>query len=221
MKPLFRNHPFKKASLTLISFLVTFLATTLSWAQGYYRIGQPSIGGNGCPAQSASASISPDGSAISILFDRFLIDLQPGFYNSVATSRQCHFTIPVEVQPGYNLEATYIDYRGFAQIPGGIPAHILTTGPILKFSRFMQPNVISRDLTSLQGSFYVREEIQQGFKGRCQGQRVLNFTTQLRIGGGRKFINLPAQTLLVMDSTDVGGPGDTGIELGMRVVPCQ
>jgi len=193
-------------------------------AQNLYRIGQPSMGGSGCPARSVSATVSPDGSAISILFDKFYLDVPPGSYNPAGLMRMCHFHIPVEIQPGYNLEATFVDYRGFAQIPQGVMAQVITSGPLLKFGRFMggtNNNMITNNLEPMVNGFFVRQEIQQGFRGQCQVQRHLNFSTQIKIGGPYRLIRIPSQTQVVIDSTDLAGSGDLGIELGMRIVPCR
>ena len=38
------------------------------------QLGQPAYGGTGCPAGTASVSLSPDNQAISILFDQYVVE---------------------------------------------------------------------------------------------------------------------------------------------------
>jgi hypothetical protein len=82
------------------------------------RLGQPSYGGTGCPAGSASVTVSPDQSAITILFDQFIAEA------GQATGRRfdrksCNLTIPVHVPNGYSVSIFKVDYRGFNLIPRG------------------------------------------------------------------------------------------------------
>ncbi len=68
-----------------------------------------SYGGSGCPAQSASVSVSPDGQELSILFDKFI-----AMGNSVSQSRKsCNMSIPIQVPQGYQISLYDADYRGY------------------------------------------------------------------------------------------------------------
>jgi hypothetical protein len=66
-------------------------------------------GGNGCPATSASVTVSPDGQELSILFDKFIAQ-----GNNPAESRKsCNMTIPVKVPQGFQVSLYDADYRGY------------------------------------------------------------------------------------------------------------
>jgi hypothetical protein len=68
-----------------------------------------SYGGSGCPAQSASVSVSPDGQELSVLFDKFI-----ALGNNASQSRKsCNMSIPIQVPQGYQISLYDADYRGY------------------------------------------------------------------------------------------------------------
>ena len=68
-----------------------------------------SYGGSGCPNQSASVSVSPDGQALSILFDKFA-----ALGNNPAESRKsCNLSIPIKIPQGFQISLYDADYRGY------------------------------------------------------------------------------------------------------------
>lgn len=102
------------------SFLLTALALiTASAAQASsIRLGTPSYGGTGCPGGSASVSVSPDNSAISILFDQFITEA--GNTTGRRLDRKsCNLSVPVQVPNGYSVAVFQVDYRGYNAVPRG------------------------------------------------------------------------------------------------------
>ncbi|MCM1982059.1 DUF4360 domain-containing protein [Lyngbya confervoides] len=66
-------------------------------------------GGSGCPDQSASVSVSPDGQELSILFDEFI-----ALGNDYQESRKsCNLSIPIQVPQGFQISLYDADYRGY------------------------------------------------------------------------------------------------------------
>lgn len=96
---------------------VAVLALGLS-AQAQIRLGVPAYGGTGCPAGSASVSITDDQSILSVLFDSFVAQA-PTAMNANFDRKSCNLRIPVSVGPGYQVALIAFDYRGFAAIPSG------------------------------------------------------------------------------------------------------
>jgi hypothetical protein len=83
---------------------------------GPHRVHNPRFAGDGCPAGSVTVAESPDGSAVTLLFDRFQAEA------GGATGRRvhrmfCDFTIPIEVPAGQRLGVVQVDYRGFSALP--------------------------------------------------------------------------------------------------------
>lgn len=105
----------KTMLITAIAFL-TMAAT--AHAQGALRLGTPSYGGNGCPGGTASVSVSPDQSAVSILFDQFMTEAGRDAGRRL-DRKSCNFSIPVQVPSGYSVAVFQVDYRGYNAVPRG------------------------------------------------------------------------------------------------------
>ncbi|MBV2168439.1 MAG: DUF4360 domain-containing protein [Bdellovibrio sp.] len=80
------------------------------------RLGQPAYGGTGCPAGSASVTLSPDQQALSILFDNYVAEAGGG---RRVDRKSCNISVPVEVPSGYSVAVFQVDYRGFNSVPRG------------------------------------------------------------------------------------------------------
>jgi Domain of unknown function (DUF4360) len=98
---------FVKALLVLATVITAPVSSAL--ANSRVEILQPSYGGNGCPAGSASANVSPDGQELTVLFDKFI-----ALGNSPSESRKsCNLTIPIRVPQGFQISLYDADYRGY------------------------------------------------------------------------------------------------------------
>jgi Domain of unknown function (DUF4360) len=96
-----------KALIVLTTFVTLPIAP--AWASDKIQIMGASYGGNGCPANSASVSVSPDGRELSILFDSFIVQ-----GNDPAQSRKsCNLSIPIKVPQGFQIALYDADYRGY------------------------------------------------------------------------------------------------------------
>jgi hypothetical protein len=101
-------------SMVVVSAIVTASLT----AQAQISLGQPAYGGTGCPAGSASAALTDDGSILSILFDQYTAEA--GNTTSRRIDRKnCSVRIPINVSQGYQVALLAFDYRGFAAVPNG------------------------------------------------------------------------------------------------------
>jgi len=143
--------------MTTKIFLGTLAAvifqTSISMAEGL-RLGNPGYAGTGCPAGTASVTLSPDETAISILFDAYVAEA--GNTTGRAMDRKsCNISIPVAVPQGYSVAVFQVDYRGFNFVRPGAQTRLNTEyfwagsrGPA--FSRtFVGPN--SQDFTLSDG----------------------------------------------------------------------
>ncbi len=93
-------------------FTAAFLTATAispALAQSKVEILGASYGGSGCPENSASVNVSPDGQELSILFDKFM-----ALGNSQTQSRKsCNLSIPIKVPQGFQISLYDADYRGY------------------------------------------------------------------------------------------------------------
>lgn len=100
---------------TLLSAALLTLST-LSFAQNDISLGMPGYGGNGCPAGSASVTLSPDSKSLSIIFDQFMAEAGPNVGKRL-DRKACNIAIPVHVPSGYSISIIAVDYRGFVSLP--------------------------------------------------------------------------------------------------------
>ncbi len=85
------------------------------------RLGVPGYGGTGCPAGTASATLSPDRKSLSILFDEYVV-AAGGSLPSRVGRKTCNIAIPVHIPQGFSLSIVDVDYRGYLFLPRGATA---------------------------------------------------------------------------------------------------
>lgn len=108
--------------MNIMKSLVVLAAMVLATAaEAQVSLGQPAYGGTGCPAGSASATLTPDGSVLSVLFDQFTVEAGNTTGRRI-DRKNCSLRIPVNVGQGYQVALLAFDYRGFAAIPFGAQA---------------------------------------------------------------------------------------------------
>lgn len=91
---------------------------TVAFAQTGVQLGTPIFGGNGCPAGTASATISNDAQTLSILFDEYIAEAGRST-NRRMDRKACNVSIPVRVPQGFSVAIFKVDYRGFNFLPSG------------------------------------------------------------------------------------------------------
>ena len=97
--------------------LSAILAAAVSAEAGGISVGQPAYGGNGCPAGSASVTVTPDGSTMSVLFDSFAAEAGNTTGRRI-DRKSCNLRVPIRVPNGYSVALIGVDYRGFNAVPG-------------------------------------------------------------------------------------------------------
>lgn len=103
----------------LIGILLSLIfVQTAVFAQSNLELGYPGYAGSGCPVGSASVTLSPDNTSLSLLFDNYVA--QAGAATGLSMDRKnCNISIPVLVPSGYSVSIITVDYRGFTSIPIG------------------------------------------------------------------------------------------------------
>jgi hypothetical protein len=99
----------KRIQSLLTAVILTGISVSPAFANAKVEIMGASYGGSGCPDQSASVSVSPDGQELSILFDKFV-----ALGNHLTESRKsCNLSIPIKVPQGFQISLYDADYRGY------------------------------------------------------------------------------------------------------------
>jgi hypothetical protein len=109
-----------KKLVAVASFVLASLFASLAFAQdpNDISLGEPGYGGNGCPAGSVSATLSPDAKALSMLFDQYIVEAG-GETGKSFDRKSCNIAIPVHVPQGLSISIITIDYRGYNNLPTG------------------------------------------------------------------------------------------------------
>ena len=79
------------------------------------ELGVPGYGGNGCPANTASVTLSDDKKSLSLIFDQFITEA--GGMNKKIERKTCNIAIPVHVPQGMSVSVINVDYRGYVSLP--------------------------------------------------------------------------------------------------------
>jgi len=110
----------KKISKSLVQLTATL--AVVGWAglvsAQSLQLGAPAYGGSGCPAGSASLTVSPDSSEVSVLFDEYVAEAGRQV-NKTIDRKSCNLAVPVIVPQGFSVAIFKVDYRGFNAIPSG------------------------------------------------------------------------------------------------------
>ncbi len=106
-------------------FLVVLLSSTTSWARWRPQFGPPPFKidvhvlrtfGDGCPQGSVAATMSPDQTSVSLLFDQLLTEIPPT-ETPLQVRRSCNITLGLKFHGQYRVAISGSDVRGFASIP--------------------------------------------------------------------------------------------------------
>jgi hypothetical protein len=111
------------SSVKKIATLALITSSLSAFAQDTIQLGNPAYGGNGCPSGTASATLSPDGSSLSIIFDQFVTEAGPAAGRTI-DRKSCNIAVPVFVPNGLSISVIAVDYRGYVGLPAQSSARL-------------------------------------------------------------------------------------------------
>lgn len=196
----------------IFAFFAVLAYTQMSHAQDY-QLGNAMISGSGCPAGSAAVVVSPDKKTISVLFDKFTITKLANSQGPAIAN--CQLMIQVRnITPGYVLDTTTFDLRGFAQLPQGVTAILGTRGGAEGAGR---DNRIVEQISS-SGDFSITRVAQQSNINRCHSRPndMIRLGITLRIN---RLQQSNEDSILALDSADMGN--DSGMKVGVALKQCD
>jgi hypothetical protein len=203
-----------KASRRIALFLMALVATEPALARDRVEAQRERrLEDQGCPAGSYRIVTAPDGSAISVLFDRFVVegnDANAGFARS-----SCAMEIPLNLPAGYSLGVWRADYRGYVNLEERQRAELQVEYGVGMRDRSRR---FRRDVRgAYEGDYLFSERLNAGFMRRvgCGEPAVLNFRASLTLTSRRG-----ARTgQMALDSVD-GAPGG-GLVFGLDLRKCR
>jgi hypothetical protein len=169
----------------------------------------------GCPAGSYSIVTSPDGSSLTVLFDRFAVEGNES--NGGFARIACSMDIPLNLPAGYSLGVYAVDFRGYARLEQKQRAELQVeygTGSRNRSRRF------SRDVRgAYDGDYVFSERLKGGFMKRmgCGSEVVLSFSAALTLVSRRGSTT----GQMVLDSVDGAPAGGLVFGLDLRKCPNQ
>ncbi len=175
----------------------SFLMGASAMAQGGVQLGQPAFGGNGCPAGTASAAVTDNGQAISILFDEYIAEA--GNTTGRRLDRKsCNVSIPVHVPQGYSVSIFKVDYRGFNFLPRGASSQFNVE---YFFAGSQGPRYTRNFVGPLENEYMITNNLQaQALVWSPCGQSViLRANSSMRATANARM----DQTMATVDSADV------------------
>ena len=106
-----------------LGILAAVLAFNTSAMADDIYLGQAGYGGNGCPAGSASVTLSPDAKSLTLIFDQYMAEA--GRQRTI-DRKSCNIAIPVHVPQGMSVSIIKVDYRGYVTAPRSASAKFST-----------------------------------------------------------------------------------------------
>jgi hypothetical protein len=106
-----------KRALMTLALLVAGTVAASAQNPGI-TLGLPVAAGSGCPPGSVEATVSPDGTTVSVLFSQYIVEAGQGTGVSFAR-KNCSVRIPVNVPQGISISLVAVDFRGFNGLPPG------------------------------------------------------------------------------------------------------
>lgn len=207
---------------TILSILVLSSLLTIKAQAQDVVLGNPILGGPGCPQGTVSVSLTDDKKTISVLFSAFSTSYSlasgPG-PKMIATN--CRIQLPVSLPDGYIMDVMKLEYNGFHAVPEGALFMISTNG--LRVGKFAttQPQQ-SQVKGPISDNYRIEHKLIRLITSECRSPNfILDFTINVWIQSiGTRFGQAPLKgdAMLTLDSIDSAG---AGAQLGVALKPCK
>lgn len=184
-------------------FACALLASLPAWAQET----------NGCPEGSYSIVMSPDGTSLSILFDKFTLE-SSGIAGNTKPKKVCRISAPLNLPANQSIGVYKVDYRGFAKL-------VKKQETDLEVQYFLGPQgndrgrVFKRKVKGPhEGDYLFTETIGAGQMKRvgCGTAAVLNLGITLSLDGALQA----GEAMSTLDTTDAARSGALVYHLDLK-----
>lgn len=173
------------------SWFATVLATALALsalsspalAAPSLKLGKPAYGGPGCPAGTASASVTGGGTRLTVKFSKYQV-AAGGSSGKSFDRKACSLSIPVTVPSGYSVAVIAVDFAGYTNLPSGASA----TFKLEEFLPGGQGPVFSREIKGpKKGKFTASSQAAATIWSACGTSVTMRTNTSLIVksSGGR------------------------------------
>lgn len=113
--------------------------------------------GTGCPAGTARATVSPDATTLSVLFDTFMSEI-PATPSPISDSKNCSIELGFRFYGQYRLAMIGSDVRGFFSVPAGARSKVsvLHNSIFLNFSERDKMNFTKEIIGPAEGTLDIQ-----------------------------------------------------------------
>jgi hypothetical protein len=187
-------------SLIFPATSTTFPSTDSTVApSGKIVIDLVTVNGTGCPAGSAAVAVSPDNTAFTVTYSKYIAQVGPNIAATEAR-KNCQLNVLVHAPQGFTYAISKVDYRGYANLAAGATALERAN---YYFSGMSTTTYISHPFTGpLNDDWQTTDvaDLTAMVWSPCGAQRNLNINTELRAAAGTS--DKTATSLIQMDSAD-------------------
>lgn len=182
-----------------IFLIAGFSLATQLIAQQAVRMGEPSFVGTGCNNRNSSATLSPNGQVLSVLFDEYSVEAG-GNLRRQQDRKGCNVLIPIEVPAGFTVAVMQADYRGFNSLPRGAQSQFIVD---YFFGGRVGPRNVHTFNGPLESDFISNNNIVVPSRtwSPCGREMVLKAHSVIKVQSNARR----DQAMTVIDSADVRG----------------
>jgi hypothetical protein len=182
-------------------------------------MGPPNLFGKGCPKGTVSATLSPDQKALSVIFDRYEVEMG-ALKHAQTGSATCSIQVPLEVPKGYFLMISKIVYRGFHSLPEDGKSYFTSQESFWAEDQFISESKQRtwRFTGPRDQDFVVSKKLTTPIHSECGGEVQLYLWSRIGLKTNSHFDS----ALVSMDSVDITVHRIQGphVELKFLLIPC-
>jgi hypothetical protein len=174
--------------LTRVLGIVLLSQVSPAWADDpVVQIGNPTYQGTGCPVGTVSATLSPDATALSLIFDKYSVETGKSASGVIADRKQCSFLIPMTLPSGYSVTVMRVDYRGYRNLPAGAFGAFQANFSFQDRRRAHRgvPDVRQSFRGPAEGDFFISQNSNIPEWSECDGDVQLQLDTALDLRSSR------------------------------------
>jgi len=218
---------FKGEMMKKLICLFAIMATSgVVHAVGDFSFSAIDLKGNGCPAGSFQVVTTPDQKTVSILFDKFSVEV-PGYNGEKVDHKICHINITANIPVGQKIDAldASIDFRGSANMDIGTQAQFQSMLVQWQGMRKFDSNIKYIENKSWKGGTYVdwisskKASFPIGSNCALPNDRQVNVTLRNLLTATINNGVDPHSTsaLITIDSNDIKG----ALHFSLRTSQCE
>lgn len=142
-------------------------------------LGEPTIGGNGCPQGSVSLTLGEEAKTLAINFEEYAVEL---WGRRKLDRKSCQLAIPVHLPKGLTVSLVALDYSGYNYLPDGATTTLTTE----TFFAGTQGEKLATDFVgALDDSFHVNQTVglDNAISSECKQDVILRVNSSLKARG--------------------------------------